>query len=401
MRHRRRRQKKRLTVVTILALGVLLMCVLQMLTLFISTLGRTDHKQLRPVQNNHDNLELSHAKCIEFQSIKQHMRGQKRPLYCPLSAERWGCRNTEQATQEWLQKNSANQPDRSVRWEDVVLMMLIVGGNDSKQNRLLRAHFDTWMRHDGQGLDVVLITDDDDPRQSHEIVPHREILPTIHVYRSSAKKEGKHARFKVKDGLQRLYRMFNTKIFFLKMDPDAVLMPTNLLGFLRELKEALPPRKPAYFGLAMCHDENALTCHAGGGLYGMNRRALESVVQFFQSNNEFELNQNQTSLLIHEDYMVAHALKKATLMPVINCGGFYTEPPWKYASQHRRKQRVWVTWPLTNHPICFHHVRDPDIHRLFECYFYDENGHPRDHLPWQAMFSKRNICSTDIFSQTD
>lgn len=210
---------------------------------------------------------LRSAPCIEFDAIHRHATGVKsKKNYCPLSVEAWGCNGTETAIIEWLEGRKMKILPQ-INWIDVVITILIV--NDEIQSDLLSAHFQTWMRREGKGLDVVLVTDTDDPRADNEIVPAPEaVLPRVHLYRSPARKEGKHARFKVIDSLRFTREKFeSTKTYFLKMDPDAVLMAQNLLGFLQQLNLVVGQNDPAFFGLAMCHDINAGICHAGGALY--------------------------------------------------------------------------------------------------------------------------------------
>ena len=118
----------------------------------------------------------------------------------------------------------------------------------------------------------------------------------------------------------------------------------------------------------------------------MNKLAVQAVDTTLRDKKYF--NDTSSDLMKHEDFMVAYAFKRSTNMPIINCGGFYTEPPWKYARQHRQHKKTWVSWPLTEYPICFHHIRDAKTYRNFDCYFYDDHGNVRPELPWSMIFRK-------------
>jgi len=124
----------------------------------------------------------------------------------------------------------------------------------SSENNLIQAHFKTWLMHVGKGADIVYITDIDDARTLHEILPDEgNVNATCHIYKSPAQKEGKFLRFKVIDGFQHvLAKKFNsTKKYFFKMDSDTYLMPDNLLAYVNDLHEMTYP-KPVLFSNTRC-----------------------------------------------------------------------------------------------------------------------------------------------------
>lgn len=340
--------------------------------------------------------------CIEFQHIYKAYSGYDEAAdsemiqdLCPLSMEKTGCSDSNEEIGKMVLQEKSRLRKEDVAWSNVVIMILIM--ESEKTDALIQAHFDTWLKHAGEGLDVVLVTDVDDGRLKEEIFPNEmEVKPKVHLYRSATMKEGKHARYKVLDGLRYTMELFEDrkdKKYFFKMDPDAVLNSRNLLLFLSKLNMVVEDLLPVYFGFAMCHDQVTKICHGAGAIYGMNRIALHAVNTYVKEHVGFFESLEETETLMHEDFMIAYVVKHATGMPVINCGSFYSESPWKYYAQSKRNNKLWVTWPLSNTPISFHHIRDPKEHRLFECYFYDKDNVHRDIMPYEHVFRKRNLCA--------
>ena len=101
-------------------------------------------------------------------------------------------------------------------------------------------------------------------------------------------REGWLARSKVLDlfvDLARRYvahaTMRPARRFFVKVDPDTVVLPHNLLAFAGELHDTLGPAQPFLFGMAACRVPSFNLCHAAGGAgYGLSRRALAALDSF-------------------------------------------------------------------------------------------------------------------------
>merc|ERR1719362_2472957 len=99
------------------------------------------------------------------------------------------------------------------------------------------------MRHLGDGADIVLVTDDDDARTDDQIVPPNDeganrMKSRIHIYRSSAEKEGRRTRYKVIDAFNYTYTKFDEsqKQVFLKVDTDSYIIAENVLDVIVKIQ---------------------------------------------------------------------------------------------------------------------------------------------------------------------
>ena len=143
----------------------------------------------------------------------------------------------------------------------------MIVGNDEHADALIKAHFETWLNHVGEGLDLWLITDEDDYRTLEDIIPvTRNDKVNYFLYRSKSKKDGRRIRFKVIDSFRKINDIYvtdKTKMFFYKMDTDTYVIPENLLSYADKLnKEA--QNLPMHVGRLMCIHKDI--CHATGGL---------------------------------------------------------------------------------------------------------------------------------------
>ena len=140
--------------------------------------------------------------------------------------------------------------------------------------------------------------------------------------------------------------------FFVKVDPDTVVLPHNLLAFAGELHDTLGPAQPFLFGMAACRVPSFNLCHAAGGAgYGLSRRALAALDSFVRDgyppygDAEAFLERVDRFTYGGEDVTLAFALKKSVGATVVNCGSFYQHRPDTYRHLQRHGER-WVRWPL-------------------------------------------------------
>ena len=126
-----------------------------------------------------------------------------------------------------------NHPPTKISWSDAVIYILTF--NSKQPNRLLQAQFDTWIKLvDDEGLDIVVVTDEDDERSYEDVLPDADkVKPRIHLYKSPARKEGSLTRAKTVDTMGYLYDHFPQKKYYLKVDCDTFVIPENLLMHLQ------------------------------------------------------------------------------------------------------------------------------------------------------------------------
>lgn len=217
-----------------------------------------------------------------------------------------------------------------VTWSNVVIYLLTF--NSKQPNRLLQAQFNTWIKLvNDEGLDIVIVTDEDDERTYDEILPDaNNVKPTIHLYKSPAKKEGALTRAKSVDAMSYIYKNFiknkkggeNVKQYFLKVDSDTLVIPENLMLCLQKL-DGIVSLLPADFGKVNCFAKEQDICYTAGGFYGMNAIGFEASYRYIQSHPSMYNEQivsflNGQNLNAHEDFFISYAFRKATGYPAIN-----------------------------------------------------------------------------------
>ena len=295
---------------------------------------------------------------------------------------------------------------RSVGWRNVVFAMAL--HHSEAEHALLQASADTWLRM-VDGAHLVLATDADDPRPDDEVAPALGDGVTAFVHRCAlcrglacggagerdgtcpGLREGWLARSKVLDLFVELARRYvanatmrPARRFFVKVDPDTVVLPHNLLAFAGELHDTLGPAQPFLFGMAACRVPSFNLCHAAGGAgYGLSRRALAALDSFVRDgyppygDAEAFLERVDRFTYGGEDVTLAFALKKSVGATVVNCGSFYQHRPDTYRHLQRHGER-WVRWPLSRSPVSFHKFKEPAaLRRFFSCALYAADGHPR------------------------
>jgi len=210
----------------------------------------------------------------------------------------------------------------SVEWSNIVVLMIM--HESPAVDSLINGHFETWLKHTGEGLDIVFITDDTDKRPDEEIVPDAaNFLGKTHIYKSPAQFDDKHIRFKVIDSFRQVEEMFKDdkeKKYFIKIDTDTFPIPENLLAYVNKL-DGPTEEQPVLFGKGVCSPKDL--CYAAGALYGMNKLALHSLNIFFAKNPELHLENSHVvgkgrNLMVHEDYMTSYAFRRATGYPIIS-----------------------------------------------------------------------------------
>lgn len=317
----------------------------------------------------------------------------------------------------------------AVSWRAVVFGIAL---HDSvEESRLLQAAADTWLRM-ARGADLVLVTDFDDVRNASAIAPRLDGGVHVHVYRCAecrgqpcpthargrtatsrcrGVREGWLARRKVLHLFAAMAELFGVgaadtrasgggddgsdtarhvrgvvqasaamaqKQFFLKVDPDTVPVPHNILRLLDEMQFLLSNKQSYLFGMAACRVASFPLCHAAGGAgYGLSRSALVQLMRFLEVQYPHFLERVDKFTYGGEDVAVAFALKKQTGAAVLNVGCLYQHAPLKYRKLHSLGED-WVRWPLSSTPASFHQIKDADQMRaFFACALYDEHGQPR------------------------
>eukprot|EP01135_Chromosphaera_perkinsii_P011986 Nk52_evm1s2561 gene=Nk52_evmTU1s2561 len=396
-------------------------------------------------------MEVSREKVPDLHLAKQ---------LCPPSAYKSSCSNSKSASEliiNSIKKTNKQglsfKKQRKINWSDIVIG--IPTYQNVNQTRIVHAQLQTVFSHvQDAGLDLVIVTDQGDTRTDEEILtkPISEKMqkkiksisdsdsfafPSVHVYRSEAKQEGIHARFKVIDMFSYLLKTYpgegedgdsshhplmslssssegpgrgkgspwtssssslKMKKYFFKLDPDTILVPAHLLALLDQIEqspvggidqdeELFQDAFPIQLGSALCHDRSRYhTCHGSGAFYGFNRAALYTLISFFALHPDSPGNGWQdahTPYLEHEDFLMAWALRYSTGVPILDCGGIYSESPRTLhrmqeeedarVKQGRAGGQLWASWPLAEKPICFHHLEDGvDAFDRFECYYYDK-----------------------------
>lgn len=350
-----------------------------------------------------------------------------RPLACARSLEKHCVQRAasieprcESPVESQLQSGVGHQ--RAVwprlAWRHVVIGIAV--HYSAAEERLLQAAADTWLRMAG-GADLVLVTDIDDPRNASAIAPRMATggdALTVHVFRCAecrgAKctgtaaadsagagtggcagvREGWLARRKVLHMFVAMARLFSVvpsptsgshldggaprKEIFIKVDPDTVPVPHNLLRLLGELDATLGRSQPYYFGMAACRVASFALCHAAGGAgYGLSRSAVGMLDGYLAAEYPRLLPRVDKFTYGGEDVTVAFALKKAGGVSVVNAGCLYQHEPRKYTKLHA-KGEAWVRWPLSTTPASFHKFKDAEEMRtFFKCALYDSDGKPR------------------------
>jgi len=259
----------------------------------------------------------------------------------------------------------------SVDWSNIVFMINIY--NSYVQDRMIEAHFNTWLRHVGEGLDVVYITDADDNRSFKEILPLiSNSKATFHLYKSPAKKEGKHLKFKVIDGFRHVAEknFRSKKKFFIKMDYDNYLVSERLLNYLNGIYFQTYP-KPVHFGRARCFP----VCFTEGGFYGFNDIGFSAVVNYFKDNpgiatgEHFDIQDRKMKVsMLAEDFMVSYVYREATLFPLID-GPFVSK---RLPIDVTRLELFHYVKKYDG--ISFHAFKYPNLLYHCESYFYSSNG---------------------------
>lgn len=260
-------------------------------------------------------------------------------------------------------------PITQLNWSNLVIVILTY--NSIQPNRLVKAHFNTWIKRAGEGLDIVFVTDDDDERTYDKILPDADkVKPSVHLYKSNAKKEGNLAREKVIDSLIHVYQKFendNRKHLFIKIDTDTFLIAENIIKSLNELYQITHPL-PVDFGWSFCFSE--ISCYTQGGFYGMSKAGLDSTLSYLSKHAETykEYIENDRApgenLILHEDFFTSYIFQKATGFPSISMPD------------------VSVSTNLI-HPNPIEHI---SVHKAKPCQryysiedsFYDQNGDLRD-----------------------
>lgn len=180
-----------------------------------------------------------------------------------LTSNKYGCPSISEF------RNNREMPFRrpadEIEWKNVVIFMII--GNNEQNDRLIKAHFDTWLNHVGDGLEFWFVTDSDDERSLEDIIPEkRNNKIKYRLHRSNSENDGKHIRFKVIDSFRHLNKVYlkdRSKTFFYKMDTDTYLLPENLLSYTNKLNNEAQGL-PVHVGRLMCVHKNV--CHASGAL---------------------------------------------------------------------------------------------------------------------------------------
>lgn len=211
-----------------------------------------------------------------------------------------------------------------VKWENLVFMMLT--HNDPEANSLIHAQFETWVKRVGNGVDIVIVTDIDDPRSDQEILPSNYNMSWINVdiYRSDTPNEGRKGRSKVIDGFLYVHKKYKNnaqKSYIMKVDPDNYLLPHALLKFLKTLYERTYPQ-PVDFGKSNCN--NDFVCYSQGGLYGWDRGGFERIFNYMTEHKDKiydEIYYNRwnpgRNILQSEDVFTSYVFRKATGYPAI------------------------------------------------------------------------------------
>ena len=256
-----------------------------------------------------EDVRAAHRKCLDRAGLSHSPLVQL--LSCARSHEKVCMQRASAVDPHCLQAAAAPPRRRLQPWRSVVFGMAVYQ-SDTEQ-RLLQAAADTWYPRLTPGADLVLMTDADDARNASAIAPslwqaidvssNPSPRSTVYVYRcaecrgkrrscsnsaeSSTCKgvgEGWLARRKVLHLFLAIHRRFGAnpaKQYFLKLDPDTVPVPHNVLRLLTELRGIFGEEQPTYFGMAACRVASFALCHgAGGAMYGLSRAALGLLAKY-------------------------------------------------------------------------------------------------------------------------
>jgi hypothetical protein len=290
-------------------------------------------------------------------------------------------------------------------WEAVVFGFPI--HNSESEEKLIKTASTTWLPLVGR-TDVILSTEQDDPRPDKRLVGLLSAAPGVRVHvhrcelccsggrttpgRRSARKaaettnnasgvicvgvrEGWRARSKVMTMISAVSTLFGKSVplarrkrFFVKLDADTLLHPGHMLPLLRSLAP-LADAQPLLLGLAACRSKGIPElCHAAGGAgYALSIDAVDTLRKFVVTRYDTLWLKRLDNLTYGgEDVAVALALKEETGASVIHCGGFHQHGPQQYKAYHMDG----IVWPRVR-PISFHTLRFPATMRtLFWCSFY-------------------------------
>jgi len=270
----------------------------------------------------------------------------------------------------------------TVDWSDILLMIFVYDSPET--NKLIEAHLKTWLRHVGKGADIVFITDAVDTRKFEEILPAKDdIEATLHVYRSPAKDDGKHLKFKVIDGLRYAGQIefLHPKKYFFKVDSDTYVIPQNMLTYLNEIHKQTYPR-PVQIGWASCSP--VTFCYSAGPIYGFNNAGLNLANLYFKHHPAVVAEKHPhpttgSNFMTHEDYMVSYAFKEATKVPILH----------NRLMLQRKFEDIGPGLPLTKRvAISYHPIKDPGLFYQYEGYFYREDGSMRTYDEVYDIYNK-------------
>jgi len=278
-----------------------------------------------------------------------------------------------------------NRVPKTLDWSDIVIFMII--HNSPTVDKLIQAHFDTWLKHVGTGVDIVFVADGDDPRSYDEILPDaRKVNADIHLFKSKAQDDGRHIRFKVIDAFREVGEIFqiSNKKFFFKMDSDTYLVADNFLSYLEKLSNDADGF-PIHVGKLMCRHPDV--CHSAGALYGFDKEGFDATnfyfIQHYSDITTQEYNvwvpkgNRYRNLFIHEDFMVSYAFNYATKTPSIYHAGF---------NQYGVQKEGIGTKEAPQ--ISFHQLKDPKLILQHESFFYNEEGKLRPYEELEISYKK-------------
>jgi len=265
-----------------------------------------------------------------------------------------------------------NVATKSVDWSNFVIIMLI--HNDEEVDKLLDAHFNTWMKHVNGPLDIVFVSDVDDKRSYEQILPRcKEVTINCHLYKSAAKDDGKHIRYKVLDSLRYAENAFKYKTekqYYLKMDTDTFIIPQTLLDYTNSL-HSQTIENPLHYGWGCCYTKDL--CYTAGSFYGFNRLGLEAVNRYMSQNEESFLKEvhhpirfESKNLMDHEDFMISLSYRRATNIPMVNNRRMFPHLIERAGLGTEEKP-----------PISYHKIKDAKLFSMYDALFYDEDGHLR------------------------
>lgn len=256
----------------------------------------------------------------------------------------------------------------NVNWSNIVIIIFI--HNSPEIDNIIRAHFDTWLKHVEEGVDVFYVTDADDSRSFDEILPGAaSTKANLHVYKSPAEKDRNFLRFKMIDGFRHVgEQKLDSKKYFIKLDSDTYFIPENLLAYLNDLHGRTYPA-PIHFGFQNC----SCGCYTEGAFYAFNDVGFTSINQYFNDHPEISkvelLNVRDDAKLWkfmhHEDFLVSYVYRHATKFPMISNPLIHS-----HDNEHPFQKR---------YGIAYHKVKQYSRYMEYENFFYFEDGTKR---PW-------------------